>query len=726
MAIALVESIVATVTTGNITLSSWTPGSNELLLLMVGQNATGITPSISGNGMTWDQVATVTDAQSVTKTTLYRAQGTPSSGAITVTLTGNTAAAAARAFRFSGTATGSNGATAIEASTTAKVGASDNNDLKVSITTVTANAWAAAFSTHRYRTTLITLTLVDESNLGGINTNTGTGNSDIAISAFYQEVASPGSTQLAGDNDLSGNTEWSVIAVSIKPSTGASYNQDVSGALTPSATLVRSTTKKPAGSITPTGALQKAMARALAGSVALAGALVSSYTYIKALAGSLAPAGALITQRVKFLSGTVGASGALLKTTFKTFAGALTPVGSVARTAVDAIIRQRRRGTIYQQNKLSFLVTAPPWSNSGYATDHTQDVTGYDHTHAALGGFWSANLTMRLPLHDLEDWLEYGVGRQVQVKGRGTKLAWEGIVNRVSVNVGGYSMTVGPYLDIANKVKLAYSIFLQLGGGNATGIRVVTEPTSNLASQSKYGILAKVFSVGGIDSSAVAGLQAMLLERYSQPPRSEDLNLPGDTGLRYIDLKLECIGYAHLLQKYTYNSTTAGTQNLSAKLAAIVAAEPNALFSSSVATNTIQVPAGQTDDAEAWGLIKSMIAMGDTSLNRYTFGVYENRRVTYKAVDNNVVYVRPLREGASVIQDAQGGLLQPWEVRPGSYVLVTDLLPGKPVNSDLNAEQRAIFADTVQYRMPDSLVINGAHAFRIEQRMAQMGLSGVS
>ena len=393
---------------------------------------------------------------------------------------------------------------------------------------------------------------------------------------------------------------------------------------------------------------------------------------------------------------------------------------------MDAIIRQRRRGTIYQQNKLAFLVTAPPWSNSGYATDHTQDVTGYDHTHAALGGFWSANLTMRLPLHDLEDWLEYGVGRQVQVKGRGTKLAWEGIVNRVSVNVGGYSMTVGPYLGIANKVKLTYSVFLQLGGGNATGIRVVTDYTSNLSSQSKYGILAKVFSVGGIDTAAVAGLQAMLLERYSQPPRSEELNLPGETGLRYIDLKLECIGYAHLFQKYTYSSSTAGTQNLSAKLAAIVAAEPNALFSSSVATNTIQVPATQNDDAEAWGLIKSLIALGDTSLNRYTFGVYEGRRATYKPVSNSVVYVRPLREGASVIQDAQGGLLQPWEVRPGSYVLVTDLLPGKPVNSDLNAEQRAIFADTVQYRMPDSLVINGAHAFRIEQRMAQMGLSGVS
>lgn len=218
MAIVLEQSIVATVTTGNVTLGSWTPGSNELLLLLVGQNSTGITPSISGNGMTWDQVATVTDSQSVTQTTLYRAQGSPSSGAITVTLTGNTAAAAARAFRFSGVATGSNGATAVEANTTAQVGGGDNNDLQVSVTTLTNNAWAAAFSTHRYRTSLITLTLVDESNLGGINNNTGTGSNDIAISAFYQAVASPGSTQLGGDNDLSANTEWTVIAVSIKPS----------------------------------------------------------------------------------------------------------------------------------------------------------------------------------------------------------------------------------------------------------------------------------------------------------------------------------------------------------------------------------------------------------------------------------------------------------------------------------------------------------------------------
>lgn len=722
MAIVLEQTIVGTDGGSGITFASWTPGANELVVVYLAERDENLSSSISGNGLTWVQIADVNNTQGQNGCTAWRAMGaSPTTGSITITNTSGFAVAVA--CRFSGVDTGgTNGSAAVEASATAAGPAVDDDDAQVSVTTLTDNAWAMAVLTHRSAT----FTTPGDQTTVSINNTNGSAGNTTTCSVVRKTVASHGATTLGGANSLNSATDWCCIAVSIKPQTGTTYNQTISGAITPTGALVKATTKKTAGSTAPFGALRKTTTRALTGSVALAGALVSSYTYIKALAGSLAPAGALITQRVKFLSGSVGTTGALAKTTFKTLAGALTPVGSVARAAVDAIIRQRRRGTIYQQNKLAFLVTAPPWSSSGYATDHTQDVTSYDHTHAALGGFWSANLTMRLPLHDLEDWLQYGVGRQVQVKGRGTKTAWEGIVNRVTVNVGGYNMTVGPYLDIANKVKLAYSIFLQLGGGNATGIRVVTEPTSNLSSQAKYGILAKVFSVGGIDSSAVAGLQAMLLERYSQPPRSEDLNLPGETGLRYIDLKLECIGYAHLFQKYTYSSTTAGTQNLSAKLEAIVAAEPNALFSGSVATNTIQVPATQTDDAEAWGLIKSLLALGDASLNRYTFGVYEDRRVTYKPVANNVVYVRPLREGASVIQDAQGGLLQPWEVRPGSYVLVTDLLPGKPVNSDLNAEQRAIFADTVQYRMPDSLVINGAHAFRIEQRMAQMGLSGVS
>jgi hypothetical protein len=454
-------------------------------------------------------------------------------------------------------------------------------------------------------------------------------------------------------------------------------------------------------------------------------------TYNQAIGGSVGLSGSLTAVKsvLKVLTGSVGVSGTVGKGTTKAIGGTLTPTGQLTRSGTSAASLVRaRKGSIFSTDKLSFLIGPPAWNTDSSAAlgDYSQEVTSYDHTHNAVGGFWTANLTLRLPLKDIEEWIENGVGRQIGVRGRATKLVWEGVVNRVSISIGGYNIVVGPYLDIANKVKLTYSLFLQLGGGEAVGIRVVTDYLEDTSSQGKYGILEKNFSAGGIDSASVNDLQAMLLERYRQPPRSEDLTLPGEIVLPYFDMKLECIGYAYLFQKYVYNSSSSGTQDLSVKLAAIVAAEPNALFSSTVTENTVQVPAYENDDNEAWGMIKALVAMGDASLNRYVFGVYENRRAIYKAVDNDILYIRPLREGTSIIQDSQGGFLQPWEIRPGGYVMITDLLPGKPVATNLNDDRRVLFADTVQYRMPDGLVINGSHAFRVEQRIAQLGLSGVS
>lgn len=720
MAIALEQTVTGLDAGSSITLTSWTPGSNELCLLFIAQRNEALAPSVSGNGLTWVEVANIDNTQGQNGVSVWRAMGaSPTTGSITVTnVSGFDVAVACR---FSGVDTGgTNGSAAVEASGTAAGPAVDDDDAQVSVTTVTDNAWAVAALTHRSAT----FTTPGGQTTVSINNTNGSAGNTTTCSVVRKTITPAGSATLGGANSLSAATDWCGIAVSVKPATGTAYNQTVSGGITPTGALVKATTHKLSGGITPAATLVKATTRKLAGALTPAGALLTSRLVIKALTGAITPAGALLTRRVKILAGAIAPAGALVRTITKILTGSITPTGALSRNRTEAPVRQKR-GSIFNQNRLSFLVTDGPWRGSNRFVDHSQDVTSYDHSHAAMGGFWTANLTMRLPLAELEDWLENGVGRQVQVKGRGTKIAWEGLVNRVTMNVGGYNMNVGPYLDIANKVKLAYSIFLQLGGGNATGIRVATDYTSDALSVARYGILAKVFSVGGVDTSAVANLQALLLERYSQPPRSEDLNLPGDTGLTYFDLKLECVGYAHLFQKYSYNSATTGTQNLSAKLTAIVAAEPNGLFSSSVTTNTIQVPAYENDDAEAWGLIKSMIAMGDVSLNRYSFGVYENRRAVYKPVSNSVVYIRPLREGAAVIQDAQGGLLQPWEVRPGGYVLVTDLLPGKPTAATLNDDRRAIYADTVQYRMPDSLVINGAHSFKVEQRLAQLGISGV-
>jgi hypothetical protein len=93
------------------TLTSWTPGSNELVLVAVALRDTGITPTCSGNGLTFVQVAIVDNTQGQNSIALFRAMGgSPSVGQITVDVTGTTDPTSAIASRFSGVDTsGTNG-----------------------------------------------------------------------------------------------------------------------------------------------------------------------------------------------------------------------------------------------------------------------------------------------------------------------------------------------------------------------------------------------------------------------------------------------------------------------------------------------------------------------------------------------------------------------------------------------------------------------------------------
>lgn len=650
MTIALEQTVTGTNDSSSITLTSWTPQANELVLVFLAKRNEVLASIVSGNGLTWVQVADVDNTQGQNGCTVYRAMGSPTTGSIVISNV--TEFDVAVACRFSGVdTTGTHGSGAVEATATAPGPAVDDNDMQVSIATLTDTAWAIAVGTHRNRS----FTVPGSQTAISINNTLGSGGDVTTCSVWYKAISPAGATTLGGANSLNANTDWCAIAISIKPPTTTDYQQSV------------------------------------AGTVALAGVLTTlkGTLYTQAAAGTVTLAGAVVAAHTAYIP-------------------------------PPPIPPNRRRGTIFSQNNLAYLI-----GRLGYSlTDYTQDVISYGHSHQALGGMWSADLTLRQPLHDLEDWIENGVGRHIEARGGGAAVAWEGIVNRVTISIGGYNMTVGPYLDISNKINLAYSMFVDLGGGQMTGIRLVTNYVQNAASIARYGILENTFSAGGISGDNVADLLQMLIERYSRPPRSEDLNLQGNLAPQF-DLKLECVGYAHLFSKYGYNSSTTGTVALSTKLADIVNSEPNGRFTSRATANTMLVPAYENDNAEAWGLIKSLVAFGDTSQNRYTFGVYEDRRATYKPVDNAIVYIRPLREGVSVIQDIEGGLLQPWQVRPGGYVMVTDLLPGRPTAPDLNDDVRAIFANTVQFRAPDSLVINGAHAFRLEQRLAQLGIGGI-
>ncbi len=207
------SAISAAISTGaTVTLPSWTPGANELILLSVAQRDESKAISVSGNGLTWTEIANVDNVQGQGGISLWRAQGaSPATGQITVTITGNTLPVAVTAQRFGGVAT----ASAVEAQATNPGPGVDDRNMLQAVTTITPGAWAVAVGWHR---TAIRGVPAGETGIA-INQLAGTGGDATRLSMWYQgPVTSPAATQLGDVNDLSTANDWSMIVVSLKPS----------------------------------------------------------------------------------------------------------------------------------------------------------------------------------------------------------------------------------------------------------------------------------------------------------------------------------------------------------------------------------------------------------------------------------------------------------------------------------------------------------------------------
>src|SRR5690606_6281289 len=107
------------------------------------------------------------------------------------------------------------------------------------------------------------------------------------------------------------------------------------------------------------------------------------------------------------------------------------------------------------------------------------------------------------------------------------------------------------------------------------------------------------------------------------PATTKTISL-GGSGL---SLTLQCKGAWYWLGAFVANFTTGGTVNLSARIIAVLALDPNALFStdtSHIAANTYQVSGTSNDDKTALRYINGLLTFGDATFNRYTAGFYGN------------------------------------------------------------------------------------------------------
>ncbi len=356
----------------------------------------------------------------------------------------------------------------------------------------------------------------------------------------------------------------------------------------------------------------------------------------------------------------------------------------------------------------------------------TDQISTYQHTIQAMGGYWMANFAISGDQSLVEDWLESGIGRHVKVYDHALNIMWEGFVNRVIGSVGSLSMVRGPLLDVANRTNLVYSTVDTSTNPPTVGIRARAGIVEDATSQGAYGVLETYLSSGGATPTEATEARNNYLAERKDPKTTQTVVL-GRTAEPV--MRVECLGYVHWFTKYVYNQTAnSGTADLSTKLRNVIGAQLNTIIDTSyndITTNTIPVKRYENDDKTAWDLLKSLVALGDTADDRYLFGVYADRMPVYEEAPTDIEYLLRLADPEQRVESAAGERVMPWNVLPGKWLMFSDLLIGRIQSTNLRLDPRAMFIESVNYTVPWGLTMLGGDTDKLSQKLAKLGLAGV-
>ena len=360
-------------------------------------------------------------------------------------------------------------------------------------------------------------------------------------------------------------------------------------------------------------------------------------------------------------------------------------------------------------------------------------VADFSFTIVADGGYEDANISFAENQVDIESWIEYGLGRHIQIHDDDLVLIWEGFVNQVSVSLGPLSISRGPLNAIANRVTAKYAMSEIVGNEIVATADLSTTTTDDEYSKLKYGIFEKIIDVGSVwDATEAAKYMNMHIAAYSLPETAKQFSNQGQG----LGLSIQCLGYYHFFKNYIYDEIAVGVDNISVeitnatdngKMQLAIAADPNGLFTvanSDLYTNGITVPQWDDQDSDAWTVIQTLVIAGDDTADygRTIFGVYAGRKIIYAQVPTEFEYRQALSDPGQKVTTMEGGEVKPWNVLPGKWLLFTDFLTDKITPSNLRKDQRAMFIERVVYSSPYGLQLDGGKMYSVKQALAAKGL----
>lgn len=357
-------------------------------------------------------------------------------------------------------------------------------------------------------------------------------------------------------------------------------------------------------------------------------------------------------------------------------------------------------------------------------------LNSYGHEISAFGGYTSANIGLLANLRELEAWLDKGLGRHIEVYNSYNVRIWEGFVNKISLATGGSTIERGPLIDVVNRCSVEYTPIIDPETEPpTTGTQTETTIAENTTSQAKYGILERVVAGGNLLDDGTTNdaeyVRDAFLADNSEARSSHEISISEGAGGDVV-MTLECRGYIDWLDLYVYND---GTYNMSVfasdKIEYILAADPNGIFStdySKITTNAILVNGYEYQNRTAMTVLKEVVSCGDISNDRYLFGFYNNRRAEYSVVPTAHEYNYYRYSQNQSIQTAGGRIVYPWDVLPGKWAFIPDLLPGMTPKASVRSDPRMLFIENVSFSAPYSVTLQGSNILNMPQLMSRVGL----
>ena len=120
----------------------------------------------------------------------------------------------------------------------------------------------------------------------------------------------------------------------------------------------------------------------------------------------------------------------------------------------------------------------------------------YTHTISAFGGYDTATIALSMNQDQAEDWLEYGLMRDVKVYGPALTPIWDGFVDEIRINMGPLTVSYGPVTSIANQVLSIFSPLQEGDNYSASGALWYTAAIDDTVSQERFGIMPVYLNAG--------------------------------------------------------------------------------------------------------------------------------------------------------------------------------------------------------------------------------------